>query len=223
MTPIKVQLALFFKNTLDRPDEEYMNLNKEMNNLFNNTPTIIPVPDDAPKDIPVVQLSSKEKGYRANISRKRADLFFDPNKNDKNDKNIDEIMKDFNIKVDNFIDFFVNICRINRMGFVVDNIFISKDSVKKINKRYLKEDLSDSLELKLRFNRRNKINQFNYNNITDISNVKVNIDNKEKTGILIHKDLNNVQISDHLNKKQLINLFENFKEHTSSKKIKELI
>lgn len=222
MKPIKIQLALFFKNTLDRPDEEYINLNKDMNNLFDNTPTILPIPDNAPGDIPIVQLSSKKEGYRANISRKRADLFLEPNKNN-SDENIDKIMKDFSIKVENFIDFFVNVCRINRMGFVVDNIIISKDSVKKINEKYFKEDLSDSLELKLRFNHRDKINKFNYNNITDISNVKVNMNNKEKTGILIHKDLNNIQISEHLTKKQLVNLFDNFKKYTTYKKISELI
>lgn len=219
MTPVKLQLALFFRNTLDRPDEKYSSLNKKMNNLFNAPPTILPLPEDAPSNIPMVQLSSEDKKYSSNISKKRADLFLNPNPND----NLDSILKDFYIKSENFIDFFVNFCRINRMGFIADNFMFEKNSLKKINDKYFKKDLSKSHELKIRFNERNSLNGIEYNNITEISNVTANVDNSKKKGILIHKDLNNVQINDYLNKNDLMKLFESFSENLSDEKIRELI
>lgn len=220
MKPVKLQLALFFRNTLDRPDEKYSSLNKKMNNLFNAPPTILPLPDDAPSNIPMVQLSSEDKKYNANISKKRADLFLNPNPED---GNLDSILKDFHIKSENFIDFFVNFCRINRMGFISDNFISEINSIKKINDKYFKKDLSKSIELKIRFNERDSSHGVEYNHITEISNVTANIDNSKKEGILIHKDLNNVQINNYFNKNDLMKLFENFSKNLSNEKIRELI
>lgn len=59
----KVQVALFFSNPPDKTGMIFYKLNDKLNDFFDNQPVILPIPDDAPKDIPSVQASTKDGHY----------------------------------------------------------------------------------------------------------------------------------------------------------------
>lgn len=69
-----LQVALFFRDRVDRPDQLATNINKQLDNMFDKIPTVIPVPEDAPVEVPVVMMTSTTLPYQLNFSRKRADL-----------------------------------------------------------------------------------------------------------------------------------------------------
>ena len=55
-----IQIALFFKEVLfDRPDLKFRNLTEKLSDVFDKMPTIFPIPNDAPHEIPFMILSSQ--------------------------------------------------------------------------------------------------------------------------------------------------------------------
>jgi len=60
--------------------------------LFEKDPTLLPIPDDAPPDIPRIMLSNKSEKYKCNISANRIDFFY---KDEKEPKPFQEVFKQF--------------------------------------------------------------------------------------------------------------------------------
>lgn len=87
-----LQAGFFLINpNLSNKLEIAQKINESFKNLFDDDPTIIPIPEDAPKEIPRIILSSKNKIYSCNISLERIDFFTkDIGKN-----GMDEISKSF--------------------------------------------------------------------------------------------------------------------------------
>lgn len=75
MKLVNLQIALFFKNRLERPDLFANRINSRLNNKFDDMPQIINLPDEAPADIPVLQMHSSMDDSRFNVSKQRCDLF----------------------------------------------------------------------------------------------------------------------------------------------------
>ena len=69
-----LQVALFFKDRVERPDQIATNVNDALGNAFDRMPTVIPVPEEAPVEIPVVMMTSSKLPYQLNFSRMRVDL-----------------------------------------------------------------------------------------------------------------------------------------------------
>jgi hypothetical protein len=88
---------------------------------FDGQPTILPIPQDAPPDIPRLQLSSKDKNWGLNISLTRTDLLHvsDPFKDDEIDK-----IRGFTTLCSNFFSQYqesINL-RVQRLAFVTDRV-----------------------------------------------------------------------------------------------------
>ena len=56
MKLVNIQIALFFANKIERPDLFANRVNSRLNNLFDAMPQILNLPDDAPDEIPLVQI-----------------------------------------------------------------------------------------------------------------------------------------------------------------------
>ena len=73
-TLLNAQLAFFFKERQERPDLLYQPLNEAVGEIFQNTPIVVPVPNEPNLDtVPIVQLSAGK--HRINIARTRMDFF----------------------------------------------------------------------------------------------------------------------------------------------------
>lgn len=51
-------------------------LNEQLSNLLDSDPVILPIPDDAPPEIPVIQMFSSDQRYTLMISKNRIDLHY---------------------------------------------------------------------------------------------------------------------------------------------------
>jgi hypothetical protein len=114
---LNIQLALFFKQRLVRPDRIYQNLNSKMNDVFDNPPTILPVPDDiSADDIPIVVLNSTKK-ISCTFTRSRVDLQFDI----ETDQPYHTVKKNISQYINSFLQFFYDSekLEINRAGYIV--------------------------------------------------------------------------------------------------------
>ena len=79
MKCVSLQVALFWKERLERPDTFANRINERLDNIFDAMPQIINLPADVPVDIPVVQMTSTTKSIQLNVSRNRCDLLINPN------------------------------------------------------------------------------------------------------------------------------------------------
>ena len=68
------QLAIFFTNTITRPDQFLSKLNESSGNIFDSMPQIIPLPPEIPPEIPRVSSTSASGIYSINISLSRMDI-----------------------------------------------------------------------------------------------------------------------------------------------------
>ncbi len=73
---VRALQIVFFLEHINLSDKLFVasSFQKEFDSLFDDTPVILPVPDDAPQEIPRVTLSSKNKTYVCNIATNRVDL-----------------------------------------------------------------------------------------------------------------------------------------------------
>ncbi|MDD5427868.1 MAG: hypothetical protein PHI58_01350 [Candidatus Omnitrophica bacterium] len=122
--------------------------------IFNGEPAILPIPNNAPPEIPRIVVKSKDGKYVCNTSINRVDLFFNP-KNDA-EANITNLKNDYLsllVKVINFLNETYKF-KIFRMGIVGNVIIELKESANTfIVSRYLKESnlISNTYEAQLHF------------------------------------------------------------------------
>lgn len=73
----QIQFAVFLKNfNLSDKIKLATDLKIKTGNVFDGEPTILPLPIDAPIEIPRIILQSRDGKYTCNVSLQRADLFF---------------------------------------------------------------------------------------------------------------------------------------------------
>lgn len=192
MKLVNLQIALFFENRLERPDLFANRINSRLNNSFDAMPQIINLPDEAPADIPVVQMHSSRDDSRFNVSKQRCDLFLSP-----------ELLAQTSLSssVNNCQELFYEYLKsvfeetqgIIRVGLIATGFEEKADSAMHISEKYLSTS-SPCKEVSIRINRPETADGFDLNNILEISdgnliNEKLGIN---QTGIVIKRDINNV-------------------------------
>lgn len=75
-SPILVRGAIFTPNSNLNGTQILRGLPDKLISLLDGQSLVIPVPDDAPKDLPVVQMSSKSNLVKFTASKERVDLVF---------------------------------------------------------------------------------------------------------------------------------------------------
>lgn len=214
-------MALFFKDIVDRPDIEFKNINENMLNMFDGIPSIMPLPRELPSDVPMVTQRSENNQYVCNISRARIDLIFQRISEEKSNT---ELLKDFNSKVNGFVKYVDSKQKINRFGLVARCFHEDKKAIETIKTKYYSYLPESLTELSVRYNRSSEHLNFKINDVVEINTVTLSIAGKEKNGILINRDINNVPEGNRLlNYKDLISMSEKYAERISEKIVEELI
>lgn len=212
---ITLQYSLFFKDIIERPDLEFNSLNTTMLNLFDAIPYIMPIPKELPNDLPMVSLRSQTSGYLCNISRSRIDIILERTDDEKTNA---ELLKDFNAKVNAFSKYILEKQDIIRFGMVTRYFFVDKNPVETIRKKYFSKVIQDVEELSLRFNKKSKFNNFDINDVIEISSSTIILKNEKSEGIFIQRDINNAPTT---NKRIEFTELENISSKYSSKIIEE--
>jgi hypothetical protein len=181
-----IQIALFFKDILlNRPDLTFRDLSENLSTIFDKMPTIFPIPNEAPHEIPFMILSSQDNLTTCNISRSRID-FLTTNK---------DLMKNETI-LENFIDEVCKARDIIQFGFVSTHFKKTNNATDEIKQKFLKSN--DSMkDLSIRYNKPIRINKelFNYHfSISDIKQQNINTNSTEE-GLLIQRDINNITLN----------------------------
>ena len=141
------------------------NLNKATKNLFSGEQAILPIPDDAPPEIPRIMLGDKDKIFHCYVSPKRLEFFLGQQKGE--NKKLEEVQNDF-------LSQLTNIARavktelgvkVERMGIVVNSAVFPKESpVDFLMKKFLKAGMIVApRELNLNFLHRFVLGEFKVN------------------------------------------------------------
>lgn len=223
---IKIQTALFFEKPVPRPDLFILPINEKLKDIFDVMPTILPLPEGAPLEIPIVQLTSTKNNFQTHISRIRADFFFnaDPQRRIKDLKDIE---KDIILKLNNFVEAISSKIEDNhfvRIGIVAQYFIDDEKSTETILNTYMKKELENVQEVTLRFNQKNKICNLNVNDIAKLETIKGRIGGKDRKGFIIERDINNIPKKGvYLPKKTLKDFIKSTLGLYSKPKVEELI
>lgn len=180
----KIQTAIFTKNFQIADDYDraqlLLDLKSATFDTFNGDPVLIPVPNDAPLDIPRVILNSIDKAYSCNVALNRTDVFYNvPDDSEINLNVLLQTQKNNSLKLFNFLK--SKSATINRVGFVVNIDFIMVEENDKNSFDYLKEHffkndkLKDPKELLLRYNKLGSSPKFEMNNLITIQSRRSDI------------------------------------------------
>lgn len=186
---IQLQFALFFHETELRPDRFIPKIESVFDELFDQIPTILPIPPDAPAEIPVVILNSGDNKYACNISRSRIDFIVNTSNFDVNT----------NVEVDNFIEklrpfasMMFGLRKINRFGLIGHYFCKTDNPIKQIQTKFLKNDIGSLQELNLRYNKKFKSSGFDFNHLIEVGQSNQFVNEEMVEGIFIQRDINNV-------------------------------
>ncbi|WP_417704005.1 hypothetical protein [Rheinheimera aquimaris] len=218
---VKLQLALFFQNPISRPDHLMGLVNSSMGNLFDAMPQILPIPADAPAEIPRVQMRSENGKYKCNIACSRVDFILN---GDFRDETVWlDLTKDFLAKVKLFIGSIFEQSKIIRFG-LIGNFFIpDKSATTSMTKKYLKIDLNSAEEINLRFNKITSSHGYNLNNITSINTALAETNGQAEKGIFIELDVNNIPTQELIKSEAMLQLIEKQMPLFSPDKVKGMV
>ena len=219
---VSLQFALFFQDIIERPDLEFSELNLNLMNIFDAIPTIVNIPKELPSDIPIVTLRSSTNEYSCNISRSRIDLHYNVTTDKKTNS---EIIQDFNSKVFGLIEYLFNKRDFIRFGLICRYFHPDSQAIQTIKNKYFKDSFGQVAELSLRFNQKSKFNDWDLNDMVDISDaLAVVYKSREEYGIFIQRDINNdVVIDKTLTKKELHEISKGKANLLSVQSIEDLI
>lgn len=151
--PQNIKVVLFTpKIILSKPIEiaNHFMSNVSIGDLYNGQPMILPIPQDAPSEIPRIILKNTDGSFICNISQDRVDFTF--NRKGSNASLDDESKKFLNYLIGH-IDVINNNLKLSvaRVGIVVSLLLPLKESSNKfISEKFLKERLfEDSYEVQL--------------------------------------------------------------------------
>lgn len=189
---IQLQFALFFDSLENRPDKLIHKVDEALEGIFNEMPTIVPVPSEAPPEIPSVTMNSSNGVYVCNIARSRIDFIINAiNTGDSISVSVDNFIN----KIQPFSEAIFSTKNIVRFGFVGRYIFKHTDPINKIQSKYLKQDLGELEEINLRYNKRFESNNMTFNDIVEISKGTITENNgSPQNGVVVMRDFNNIPV-----------------------------
>ena len=198
----KIQTAIFINGFFIAGEYEkskiLLELKEEIGSTFNGNPVLIPVPNDAPGEIPRIIINSSDNLFATNIATSRIDVFSNLDKNT-NENNVDlfEDHKINSLKLFSFIKKYSPSIIVNRIGLSIMCECAQEDAINFVKMNFFKESkINDFKELSCRYNKSSKlidnISNIKFNNITEISA-------KDDKAVIFMADINTVaeKISDY--------------------------
>ena len=186
---LQLQFALFFKSIENRPDKLISKVDAAMGDLFDQMPNMMPLPQEAPPEIPRVTMRSSDGIYVCNISKNRIDFI---GNYITSGSSVATNLEDFIEKIYSFSEAIFKDKSIIRFGFIEQYFLEHSNGVDKIKSKYLKLELGNLEELSLRYNQVFVSGSLEMNDIVEISKGSIFISGvTQKEGIIIQRDFNN--------------------------------
>lgn len=169
-----LQGVLFLSNFAYGKKMDLVNkLSKSLPFLFEKDPTILPIPDDAPSNIPRIMLSNKSEEYKCNIAANRIDFFYEEK------KELMPLKESFNQFYPNYKKFFMTLKsefnpQISRVALVSKLIsFLNESSNNLIKSTFLKENIfGNPYNLEIIILYKDKVDTFKINRVIKIKSLR---------------------------------------------------
>lgn len=187
----RIQFGVFFNRPINRPDLISSSVLQQFQSEFDAPPTNLPLPPDAPVDIPISQLKSKSGAWNLDVSKIRAGVVFSPENvgNSENEVSIENIKKVILLCADKAREQNIDINRI--VNFAVYILYPNKP-IEFLQEKLRIKKFNNTIELSIRFNQKEKKDDFSMNNITMIENGFEEKDGKKNNVLILTKDVNNI-------------------------------
>lgn len=190
MKLLSAQLAIFFDDSISRPDLLFSEVNEKLGGIVNDMPTILNLPPDIPAEIPVVQAKSSDGLLNVNVSRARIDLIvhfvFESSESP-----IDCLNSQKGI-IQKFYKSVLNTITAKRTGFILTMFEPNSNNVKSIFEKYFSEKFTSKfVEASMRVNKQNMRKSVVYNNIRSIEAATITVGAENISGVLFQFDINN--------------------------------
>ncbi|MFS0776262.1 hypothetical protein ABC255_09670 [Neobacillus sp. 3P2-tot-E-2] len=218
---VQLQYALFFDSIENRPDKLIPRVDDALDGVFDQMPTILPIPQDAPPEVPSVIMQSSNGVYTCNIARTRIDFIVNyGNSGQSVSVNVDDFIKQIRI----FSNSVSKYKKFTRFGFVGKYFLKDNNPSRKIQNKYFKKDLGDLEELNFRFNKRFESNELTLNDVVEISKGTINeVGRTSQQGVFIQRDMNNVPVSTSLATEEILKVITSHQNSFTISGISELI
>jgi hypothetical protein len=217
---MQLQFALFFDNVDNRPDKLISKIDEALDGVFDQIPTILPIPSDAPPEIPRVNMVSSNGVYLCNIAKNRIDFIVNyMNSGNSVTVNLENFIK----MVHAFSETIFRYKNIVRFGFVGRYFINDNDPVNKIQSKYLKREIGDLHEISIRYNKRFERDGLVLNDVIEINQGNI-VDNGivSQVGISVQRDINNVPV-DSLNFEKVMSIVSSCENKFKLSAIMELL
>lgn len=153
MAIMNLQVALFFKNPIERPDKFGTPINLNLDNFFDGALiSLPPMPSDAPpqvRNIPTFQVKTSDGSAQFNVAQARADFILTHNTAKQTEEQFLVFSCGFAKKVTKLA---MAIEKIDRIGLVANKFFISANPVSEIMKNYFDPRIKGANEVTFRIN-----------------------------------------------------------------------
>lgn len=188
---VQFQFVLFFDEIENRPDKLANKVEDALGGIFDQMPTILPIPPDAPIEVPSVIMKSSNGIYTCNVAKNRVDFIV----NYTNDgESISISFEKFNKLINSFSTAVYSYKNIVRFGLIGTYFCKDNDPANRIKTKYFQKEIGDLTELNVRFNKRFTNNNIVFNDIVEVNNASVNENGIDIDGIIIQRDMNNVPV-----------------------------
>lgn len=171
----KIQTAIFTRKFQISNEYEKSNLllelREKIGDVFSGQPVLIPVPNDAPPEIPRIILNSADNLFTCNIALNRTDIFFNSVNSAENDINI--LLEKQKLNSSKLFDFLKEKkIEIARIGFVIDVDYTIQNALEFLRVEFVRNNkFEDPKELSFRYNKADEINEIDIamNNLVTIA------------------------------------------------------
>ncbi|MCK4781491.1 hypothetical protein KAS79_01005 [Candidatus Parcubacteria bacterium] len=193
----KIQFALFPKNFNPIDKVKIANdLKVKTGVLFDGEPTILPLPIDAPLEIPRIMLQSKDGIFRCDVAIPRIDFFQQVSEKQK----FEEVKNIYLSKVKQIYSYFIEdqALFIGRIGFIVDFITdLDESSNTILQNQLLKKDcyFAESRKIKnisLVFTEKDNIDTWEINRFIKIDSLRKISDPVDDKRLVLRYDINTI-------------------------------
>ena len=206
MEIVRIQLAIFFKHLISRPDHLAKRIDEKLGGIFDAMPEIIGLPMDAPPEIPIVRCNSTKFPYELSIARNRCDFFIKPQQEN---RDLEIIELRYSKYISNVIESSISDNEITRIGIVYSAFEEQATPCDFISYKYFGSTVSRANELSFRMNREKQLNGIKINNILKVENATRKKDNV--VGVAYTRDINSSRLSEtkkSLTKRQIASILD---------------
>lgn len=186
MKLLSLQFSLFFSDIIVRPDKNFSDFSGRFPE-FDSMPTILPIPEQAPVEIPVILHNSLDGRFSCQISRSRINILIQSTSDDADGVVIRKFLNIYN----KFNHYVLSRGKINRFGLVGNYFYVSDSPVNILIDKYFKNSILGADEINLRFNKKRKSCDLELNDVVSFSLGYLSLyEDIERDGIIIQRDIN---------------------------------